>query len=470
MRLGKTAFLHFASQAGKSLAGFVATLVIARILGADTLGSYAVATAILFWVVVPANAVGGAVKKRISEGGRREQVLAAGLLLNAAFAIGSAILLVGLGPIIDRFVGAPIVHIIAALVFSEVAFQTLNAVLSGEKKVAKAGGVQVVERVFRTVAQIGLIMVGFGLGGLLLGYVASLLVAVLLGIRYVDVWPARPNRGDFENVFSFSSFSWLGTLKTRAFGWMDTIVLALFVPPSLIGIYEVAWNLASILVLLSISVQATLFPEISELSARNDLQEIRHLLNEGLVFTGLFAIPGLAGAIVLGPRLLSIYRPEFGKGALVLVILIVARLVAAYGDQFIQAINAVDRPDYAFRVNLAFVLTNLVLNLVLIYLYGWVGAAIATGLSAMVSAVLGHHALSSVIEGITLPVEEIILESVASLVMMGALLVMLPSVPTDNYATVGLILFGALVYIGVLLSISSRIRQKIRIMVHSGLS
>ncbi|MFB6308142.1 MAG: polysaccharide biosynthesis protein, partial [Haloarculaceae archaeon] len=59
MRLGKTATIHFVSQAAVSVAGFVATFAIAVLLGADGLGRYSVAVAIgFFWLAIPTNAVG----------------------------------------------------------------------------------------------------------------------------------------------------------------------------------------------------------------------------------------------------------------------------------------------------------------------------------------------------------------------------------------------------------------------------
>jgi O-antigen/teichoic acid export membrane protein len=263
-----------------------------------------------------------------------------------------------------------------------------------------------------------------------------------------------------RRLLSFARYNWLNVFETRSFAWMDTVVLALFVSPSLVGIYEVAWRLASVLGLITISVQMTLFPELSDLSARGDFERVKHLINEGLVYTGLFVIPGLFGAVVIGREVLKIYRPEFTQGATVLLILIGARIARAYSGPFVNAINAIDRPDVAFRIDAAFIAANLVLNVALVWAIGWYGAAIATALSTMLALVLGYASLRRLVGAFALPLGEFGRQIVASVVMGGAVWATTFALPSNHYVTVAQVLFGAVVYSAVLLAISRRVRSK----------
>lgn len=460
MRLGRTTLVHFVSQVAVSLAGFVATFAIARLLGADGLGTYAVAVALLFWLNIPTHAVGKAVNKRISEGEDRGSYLSTGVLLNGTLAAVLGLLIVAFGDAVNGYVGAPVSHLVAALVVANVGLLTVVGALNGQKKVAQAGLLRSVERIARTGAQVGLILVGYGLTGLLVGHAASLAAAAVLGVLLFEIRPAVPSVDHVRRIVEYARYSWLGTLRTRAFGWMDTTVLAFFVSSSLIGIYEVSWTLASTLALVSNSVRRTLFPELSELGVEEDYERVHHYLNEGLVFTGVFAIPGLFGAAVIGPRLLKIYRPEFTQGAIILLVLILARTLAAFGSQFVSAINAIDRPDIAFRINLVFVVANVVLNVALISEFGWYGAAVATALSATFSLGLGYVALSSLIGRPSIPVVEILREVGASLVMAGAVYALADAAPSSHYGTVLLVLLGGVVYLAVLVALSTRVRQK----------
>lgn len=461
MRLGKTTLAHFLSQIVVSVSGFVATLIIARMLGPAVLGQYSVAVALgYFWLAIPATAVAHAITKRVSEGENKAGYLSAGLVLNLVVMVvlaGAVLLFEGL---VNGYVGADVGYLMALLLGASILFRTVSAGLNGQKKVGLVGGLTALERLGRTGAQVGLILLGFGLAGLISGHVLSLVVLGLLGVYFYDVGLTLPRRADFQDVVSYARYAWLGSLKSRVFGWMDTLVLALFVSSSLIGIYEVAWGIASLLGMVSGSIRTTLFPEISELSAGDRYETIHHYLNEGLVFAGIFVIPGLFGGAVVGADLLQIYRPEFQQGYVVLLLLVCAYLWEVYGSQFISAINAVDRPDVAFRVNFVFVSINVVLNFLLVFYFGWYGAAVATLVSTFVWMFLGYWSLSRIIGRPSVPVVDIGYEVLAGLSMASFIYGLDIFVPDDHVTTVILVFVGAFVYVGVLVLLSRRIRRK----------
>ena len=78
MRLGKTTLSHFVSQVVVSMAGFVATFAIARVLGADGVGVYALGVALLIWLTIPTSGLSNGLKKRVSELGDPSAYVSAG--------------------------------------------------------------------------------------------------------------------------------------------------------------------------------------------------------------------------------------------------------------------------------------------------------------------------------------------------------------------------------------------------------
>jgi O-antigen/teichoic acid export membrane protein len=460
-RIKRTTVVHFSSQVLVSVSGFVATFVIARYLGSDVLGQYALVVAITIWFMFPVRAVSAAVTKRMSEGADPSAFLGAGMATVALLVpVLVGIVLLGAG-FLRGYVGARISHLIAVLIAASAGFQIAKDGLDGQKKVGVSGGALATNRVVRTVLQAGIVLLGYGLGGIIAGHIVGLVTAAGLALLFYDVRPTIPSRHHFRSLYEYARYSWLGPLKARSFGWMDTIVLGFFVAPSRIGIYEVAWNLASVLILVSVSIRMTLFPEISDLSAEDRYSEIHEMIEDGILFTGIFAIPGFVGSTVLGPRVLAIYRPEFSRGATILLVLILARFVAAYGTQFLNVIDGIDRPDITFRINALFIVTNLSLNVVLVAAFGWYGAAVATGVSATVLVATSYVAVRQLIGAPRIPGIGIGKELMASLVMGGILLAVRPFVPSGHYVTVALVLFGAVVYGIVLLVLSRKIRDKV---------
>lgn len=460
LKLGRTAALHFLSQVAVSVSGFVATFAIARILGADGVGVYALGMSIIVWLNVPLSGFREALKKRISEGVDKNAYYTSGILLNVVSVSVPAVLVLLFSQQINRYVGAPVAVLIVVLLLINSIFKTILEALHGEKKVAQAGWVQFIERTLRTLFQVALLLLGYKIAGLFVGYAVALTASSLFALYFISLRPIRPRRIHFERLVKYAKSGWSGGLKGNAFNYMDIIVLGFFVSPTLVGIYKVAWTLGSFLVVLSNSISSTLFPEISDISSSGETEQVKHYIDEGLVFTGLFLIPGLFGATVLGSELLRIYNTEFTRGTIILVILIGALILDAYASQILSVIKALDRPDIVLRIDLALVGMNIALNLLLVYLYGWYGAAVATLLSGGVTLGLSYLAITRLIGRLTIPAREIGKEVIASLVMLVCILGLRGFAPSGITGTLLLVGAGAVIYIVTLLSLSPRIRQK----------
>lgn len=460
MRLAKTSILVTASSQFSTLVGFVATFYIASYLGPETLGAYSVTVGVLYWVYLPASAIDSAVTKRVSEQVDESEIFSAAALLNATIAFIIIITILLVPQRIESYIGHPVSTEMSALVLFSFATNFMSAVLNGEKKIAHASLIWTSGRVVRTGLQIGLtFLLGLGVSGLIWGHSLSFLVVTALGVIISSVRPARPERKHFRRLFEYARYSWLGQLSVKAFNWLDTVILALFVSSTLIGIYQVAWTMASALSVVSSSIGTTLFPTFSELSTDNRYNEISELCTEGLSFAGILTIPGLAGALTVGSRVLEIYGPEYGQGALILVLLVIARLTNAYNGLFKNTINAIDRPEIGFRINAVTVASNVALNFTLIPLFGWYGAAIGTTSSATIGLLFGYYWVNQVLP-IQVPYREIGFQVVASLVMVLAVLGLSSVLDSGRIETVVLVLLAAGVYSVALLILSTTVRQK----------
>ncbi|MFC7028106.1 lipopolysaccharide biosynthesis protein [Halomicroarcula sp. GCM10025710] len=148
-------------------------------------------------------------------------------------------------------------------------------------------------------------------------------------------------------------------------------------------------------------------PRSASSSTDSGFDRIRHYLDEALAFSAIFVIPGLFGTVVLGERVLRFYRPEFGQGTQILLVLILAYLADVFASQFTNVLNGIDRPDAAFRVNGLFIVVNMVLNVVLVWQIGWFGAAFATASSSLLRAVAGYWVLESILGGVSIPFGEL---------------------------------------------------------------
>lgn len=438
-------------------------------MGGAVLGTYSVFVAVLIWSkTITGSGLHEAVKKRISETGGSTRDLSAGLVLQAVGFLIVAIIAVMFSDSLNSYLGfrgtLPLVGTLSVVL----AFAFVRAALEGQRKVHISSLLWPLDRVVRSGLQLGVVFLGLlggGLVGLVWGYAAGAVTATVVGLLALDVRLQIPRREDFEYVLGFVRYSWLSGIEERTFSSMDTVVLALFVAPNLIGYYEVAWNLASILAVFGTSISDSLFPSISKLESQNEHEAISGLVSDAITYTGLFIVPGLVGAAIVGSRILGIYGTEFQEAETVLIILVLARLIYAYEAQFISTLNAINRPEVAFRVNAIFVAATLGLNILLISQFGWVGAAIATTIAASIGLVLAYRALAQLLN-FEIPVRELANQGIAAAVMGVVVYVAELSLEPTNipgiYVTLFLVGVGAVIYFGALGGISQQFRTTFR--------
>jgi O-antigen/teichoic acid export membrane protein len=372
------------------------------------------------WLAIVGQAgVSGAIAKRVSEGEQpSEYAVAGGAIVGGLFAVVTVFVFL-FENAVNSYIGYSVAEYLVLILLVSLLFSLISSLLSGFHLVHVRGVLSMLKTGGQSVFQIVAVSAGLGVIGLYLGHIVGFVLVILLGLYYVrEEMPglSTPSRRHFRSLGEYAKYSWLGSLQSKMFNYTDIIVLGFFTSSSLIGIYAVAWNIGQFLILFSGSLKSTLFPEMSKLSAKDDPQAVADLVNKSLAYGGLFTIPGLVGGALIGDRILAIYGSEFRQGFEVLVILILANVIMGYQNQLLNALNAIDRPELSFRVNLWFAVLNISFNIVFIYWYGWVGAAIATATSVGISLVIAYVYASQII-AFAVPVREITKQLAAALLM-----------------------------------------------------
>ncbi len=464
MRIGQTSAIFFVSKIGVSVLGFVATVVFIRLLGEEIYGFYAITLALVSWLgLIKSIGFGEAIVKRMSENEEPDAYLAAGTAIKIVLTS-----LVGTGVFVfqepvNAYIGQPVAELVILLLVVTIFSELVSSALKGTHRVHIYAPLKTVDEGARSAIMITLVVLGWGLTGMLLGHAIGAAVIAMTGLVIVRPKFVVPQWSHIRRLFDFAKYSWLGKMQKQTFNEMDLLVLALFVPANLTGIYAVAYSLSKFLEVFGSAISTTLFPEMSKLSAKDDTELITTLTNDALTFAGLLLVPGIVGATLIGDRLLLVYGPGLDIGAHVLVVLLIGVLIYTYTRQLLNTLNAIDRPELAFRANGVFVVANICLNLVLVYSMGWIGAAIATALSATVGLALSLYYTRQLID-FKLPYTETGRQWAAALVMglivYGARAAgeMSPLAAYNEVFVVLLVGLGAAVYFVVLLVLSIRLR------------
>lgn len=475
MRLGQTSALVFAAKLLAAVIAFLATILFARLLGAEVYGIYAVVIALVAWLKLFGSlGIGGAVTKRVSEGENRDAYFSAGLVWIVGFGLGLTVaLLLGRG-LVERYVGEfeeyvalSIVWFVVLLLGARLAFAYVRNTLEGENRVHLSGLLEPVRTGFGSLIQVGLVLFGFGLAGMLVGYALGFAIATVVGAAFVSLSVRRPTVSHFRSLFDYAKYSWLGNLKAHAYQDVDILILGAMVQSGLVGVYAIAWSLTKVLRLFGSAISQSVFPAISNLSAQQGVEATAGYVEDTVAYAGFIVIPGFVGGTILADRLLVLYGDEFVQGTEVLWLLLLGVVAYGYMRQFLTAMNALDRPELAFQTNLVFILSNVVLNVVLIWQLGWIGAAIASLVSATLGLFISVYLLRRVLV-FSFPFGAVG-RQVAAAGLMGAIVIGLDvliertGIVELNFVIVGLLVgIGAAVYVIVLYGISPGFRAVVR--------
>lgn len=205
------------------------------------------------------------------------------------------------------------------------------------------------------------------------------LAGVVVGGPLVHLWRRIGPRFDVlwhsgARLLRYGVRSWginvLGTLSSK----IDRALVVGLLAPEAMGIYVVALSASEALRVVQKAVQAVLFPK----AASKPLTQVMAMTGRAVRFNVALTALGALALLGLGPFLLRIvYGPGFVEGSAVLRILAVEVLLSSTTMVLAQAFMATDRPGVVTTTQGIGVALSIPLLVLLVPLYGLVGAALA---------------------------------------------------------------------------------------------
>ena len=186
---------------------------------------------------------------------------------------------------------------------------------------------------------------------------------------------------DFKAVFKVGVPLLVSGSLFLVISWTDTLMIGYFKTSADVGIYRVAFKVATLITFLQFAVNSIAAPTIASLYAKDDLAGLRKYIKQIGVINAGFAIPTALVVIFFSEELLNMFGAEYIAGAVIVPILAVGQLVNALAGPVMYILNMTGREKLSQRIMIWMTALNIILNVVLIPMYGIVGAAIATTIS-----------------------------------------------------------------------------------------
>lgn len=373
-------------------------LVLARMLGREDLGRYAVfASALALGAIVAQAGVPSALSRFIAlaEDKKRQKEIrdsAATVAILWSLVVGASLALPPLGRALSNeswvWGVLPLALIILPL---QTASQSNLAWLHGRAVLQRKSALESLAALISIVAIIGG-AVGMGVSGAAWGrVVAAGCIAVMIG----RVTGQRPSAKKIcpDGFWRFALLSLASSSFSTMIHTADTLVLAMFrIGSGIIGDYRVAAMAYLGLSMVPAAAMHTMFPRLVRIHRDGgDLAALCRRLGMRLLAYGL--IVGIMGVVFLPRLLVSILGAQYDGSRSFLLILSMGLPFRALVLGAGSVILALGRPGLNFSLLLLSGTLNIALNVLLISSIGAVGAAWATLATEATSAIAGSVAV-----------------------------------------------------------------------------
>ncbi|MFN8295748.1 MAG: flippase [Chitinophagales bacterium] len=152
----------------------------------------------------------------------------------------------------------------------------------------------------------------------------------------------------------------------------------------LVGIYKTCANISMLAATLLVALNTTVQPKITQLFTQNKLTEVQQITKKSSKLIFWVSLPVFIILLFFSKYVMWLYGEEFMKGAICLSVLTIGQVINTVCGPVAQLLNATGYHK-AFR-NISFVgaVVSIIANLLLIPVYGILGAAIANTISMIV--------------------------------------------------------------------------------------
>ena len=197
----------------------------------------------------------------------------------------------------------------------------------------------------------------------------------------IEIKKAKAEYHSKEWLVSAFPFLFLGVMHVIN-KQADIIMLGFLTTPRDVGIYRAVVNASMMITFVLTSVNMAQAPHIASLWKLGKKDELQKLVTQTTIITAIGTILISVFLIFFGDFLLGyLFGEEFREGYLALKILCFGYLVSGFSGSVGNINNMTGNEYLAVRTVVFTALLNIILNIILIPIYGVNGAAFATALS-----------------------------------------------------------------------------------------
>lgn len=159
---------------------------------------------------------------------------------------------------------------------------------------------------------------------------------------------------------------------------IDIFMLGILKSTKDVGIYAIANKIAVIVTFVTVAINSMIAPEFSELFHKNKMDELKYVAQKSTKLIFFATTPIIIFLIIFGNYILGIFGEDFIVGYVVLLILLFGQSINSIVGSTGNFLNMTNNQNKLMLFVFISLVVNIIMNYILIPIYGINGAAFAT--------------------------------------------------------------------------------------------
>lgn len=246
-----------------------------------------------------------------------------------------------------------------------------------------------------------LIYVGFELRSVWMGYLTALILAVIAS--HVLLHRVLSLRGEFNLVprqlLAFSTPLMVSAIISTLVTKIDTFMLGIFAGSYQVGLYTASYPLAAGSLIILSSFGFIYLPIVSRLDDNDRGEDIDVIYQVTSKWAYVLTFPLFTMLFAFSTDILGLlYGASYREGGTTLAVLSVGFMIHVAAGRNRETLSALGFPRFVLLSNLAVLILNVGLNVILIPKYGHEGAAIASLLSFALMTLMVYYLMYDILD------------------------------------------------------------------------
>jgi len=246
-----------------------------------------------------------------------------------------------------------------------------------------------IEKVLRPLLRFMFTAIALGIGlnlyGVLWAWIMAIVIIFLFAVcllrnKFMNInkYPAKIPK---KEIFTYSLPLWFSIIINKNNRNIGIVLIGAYLTSEQVGIYGIGFRMMPYLLMPFFAYNAILAPMISALFTRNEIGNLEKIYKTGSRWVITLTLPVFVLMVIFSKQICSIFGSDFSASAGVMVILLTAQMVNISTGSSHHVLTMTGKSSYALMNSIFYFLSNIVLTIVMLKLFGLIGAAFGFGIS-----------------------------------------------------------------------------------------